>query len=89
MVAYSLLCQGESAAALRKLRGNDRYTDVRYLRAAENILEGLLPLIGDGVVTGSLAECVDFGNHPQNYGHNAWGQGAVLAAFARYASLAE
>jgi rhamnogalacturonyl hydrolase YesR len=38
--------------------------------------------IKDGKVYSSSAECLDFGMYPQNYGNNAWGQGAVLAFFS-------
>ena len=60
-----------------------------FLEAASRILLGILPQIGNGVVTGSLGESVDFGVHPQYYGHNPWGQGAALAALARYAAAQE
>ncbi|WP_130836095.1 glycoside hydrolase family 88 protein [Lachnoclostridium sp. Marseille-P6806] len=36
-----------------------------------------------GRVQQALAECIDFGNHPQNYGNYPWGQGAVLAFLSR------
>ena len=32
----------------------------------------------DGRVGQTLAECLDFGNHPQVYGNYPWGQGAAL-----------
>lgn len=35
-----------------------------------------------GVVTGALAECIDFAEHPQRYGIYPWGQGAALAFLA-------
>ncbi len=39
--------------------------------------------IKDGLVQGSLAECVDYGAYPQRYGEYPWGQGAVMAALAK------
>ena len=33
----------------------------------------------EGRMTESLAECVDFGEHPQRYGVYPWGQGAAMA----------
>lgn len=36
-----------------------------------------------GRVQQALAECIDFGNHPQDYGNYPWGQGAVLAFLSR------
>lgn len=35
-----------------------------------------------GEVTGALAECIDFAEHPQRYGNYPWGQGAALAFLA-------
>ena len=36
----------------------------------------------DGVVTGALGECIDYGQYPQQYGVYPWGQGAALAYLA-------
>ena len=69
--------------------GSDSTDPDLFHEAAGRILLGILPQIGNGVVTGSLGESVDFGVHPQNYGHNPWGQGAALAALARYAAAQE
>ncbi len=37
----------------------------------------------EGLLTDSLAECVDFAQHPQRYGTYPWGQGAALAFLSR------
>lgn len=37
----------------------------------------------DGRVGQTLAECLDFGNHPQVYGNYPWGQGAALIYLCR------
>ncbi len=58
------------------------FPDEEYRTSVRRMLEGLAGQIQDGRVEGSLAECVDFGVHPQKYGHYPWGQGAVLAALA-------
>ena len=54
-------------------------TDPRFQEAADRCFTTLYDEATDGVVNGALAECLDFNNHPQNYGHYPWGQGAALA----------
>ena len=48
-----------------------------------SIRDYLLSQTHDGVVTGALGECVDYGQYPQVYGAYPWGQGAVCAFLAR------
>ena len=48
-------------------------------KSISGIAEGLSAYVNDGKMTESLAECVDFGEHPQRYGAYPWGQGAALA----------
>ena len=95
MVAWSILNFEQNGAApgiemkQQDAAGSNGADPDMFLEAASRILLGILPQIGNGVVTGSLGESVDFGVHPQNYGHNPWGQGAALAALARYAAAQE
>ena len=42
-------------------------------------IPSLMTMIRDGKVENTLAECIDFAQHPQVYGWYPWGQGAVLA----------
>ncbi len=88
MIAWSLLNLSRNGRE-EQLSGQkaDEPVSGEFREAACRILQGILPEISDGAVTGSLAECVDFGVHPQNYGHNPWGQGAALAALARFAAV--
>ena len=92
MVAWSILNFEQNGAApgiemkQQDAAGSNGADPDMFLEAASRILLGILPQIGNGVVTGSLGESVDFGVHPQYYGHNPWGQGAALAALARYAA---
>ena len=95
MVAWSILNFEQNGAApgiemkQQDAAGSNGADPDMFLEAASRILLGILPQIGNGVVTGSLGESVDFGVHPQYYGHNPWGQGAALAALARYAAAQE
>ena len=95
MVAWSILNFEQNGAApgiemkQQDAAGSNGADPDMFHEAASRILLGILPQIGNGVVTGSLGESVDFGVHPQNYGHNPWGQGASLAALARYAAAQE
>ncbi len=57
--------------------------DGRYDREIASIAAGLKKYLKDGAMTEALAECVDFGEHPQRYGCYPWGQGAALAFFSR------
>lgn len=47
-----------------------------------SIRDYLLSQTHDGVVTGALGECIDYGQYPQQYGVYPWGQGAALAYLA-------
>ncbi len=49
-----------------------------------DIAAGLTAYVKDGTMTESLAECVDFGEHPQRYGVYPWGQGAALAFLSQF-----
>ena len=95
MVAWSILNFEQNGAApgiemkQQDAAGSNGADPDMFHEAASRILLGILPQIGNGVVTGSLGESVDFGVHPQYYGHNPWGQGAALAALARYAAAQE
>ncbi len=51
------------------------------------VFQALWDSAPEGEVGGALAECLDFGNHPQKYGHYPWGQGAALAALSLFRRL--
>ena len=55
----------------------------QHERETMSIAAGLKRYLKDGAMTEALAECVDFGEHPQRYGCYPWGQGASLAFFSR------
>ena len=66
MISFSMLFGGATED------GNIR-------EAVEKCYTALYDGAESGVVKGTLSECLDFGNHPQTYGHYPWGQGAALA----------
>ncbi len=91
MILYGLLKGG----ALKDARGEgdeprgDRECDLKNEdgpRGVECNLkkceEFLWSCVSDGKAGNALSSCDDFGVHYQNYGHYAWGQGAVLAALS-------
>ena len=53
-----------------------------YRDEISRIASGLKQFLKEGTMTEALAECVDFGEHPQRYGPYPWGQGAALAFYS-------
>lgn len=66
-------------ALLKGAAGRDETRRRRILEGAEKAAEGMRPEIRGGIVSGALAECLDFAMYRQEYGVYPWGQGAALA----------
>lgn len=93
MIYYSLLrggflpreCAPKSGGTAISSAGENALTE----NAREVVCRAAGSLLGyvdeNGCVQHSSAECIDFAQYRQQYGCNAWGQGAVLAFLAAYA----
>ncbi len=93
MIYYSLLRGGflprECAAKDGKAAISAAGQNVLTKDAREMVGRAAVSLLGyvdeNGRVQHSSAECIDFAQYRQQYGCNAWGQGAALAFLAAYA----
>ena len=56
--------------------------ETRARQCADLAEQGLRSWVRDGRIYESSGECIDFAMYPQNFGNNAWGQGAALAFLA-------
>ena len=64
---------------LESAAGSNTAEKDRILETAEKAAEGIKAYVKGGVVSGALAECLDFAMYRQEFGVYPWGQGAALA----------
>lgn len=91
MIYYGLLRGGwlSKTHETKEERAGSSAAEDAGSKAAEEVLRtaasSLLSCVDEnGCVQQSSAECIDFAQYRQQYGCNAWGQGAVLAFLAAY-----